>query len=162
MQGQVLARCWFYENDEETGTYRNSDTYTIYDCDERTTRLVWGDQAERVLAFIRGGWADSTDVMVFRCEFDPEAEGMGLTDYAPAASPDQAREWVARTTQCQSDMFRAPTEKGTVIRIYCKPGIQRWAENEGMEELLEDPAFWEHLPEQEDLYNYLTLQVRAD
>jgi len=31
-----------------------------------------------------------------------------------------------------------------------------------MEELLEDPAFWEHLPEQEDLYNYLTLQVRAD
>jgi len=162
MQGQVLARCWFYENDEETGTYRNSDTYTIYDCDERTTRLVWGDQAERVLAFIRGGWADSTDVMVFRCEFDPEAEGMGLTDYAPAASPDQAREWVARTTQCQSDMFRAPTEKGTVIRIYCKPGIRRWAENEGMEELLEDPAFWEHLPEQEDLYNYLTLQVRAD
>ena len=100
--------------------------------------------------------------MVFRCEFDPAAEGMGLTDYAPAASPDQAREWVARTTQCQSDTFRAPTEKGTVIRIYCKPGIRRWAENEGMEELLEDPAFWEHLPEQEDLYNYLTLQIRAD
>ena len=123
---------------------------------------IWGNQAEQVLAFIRGGWADYADVLVFRCEFDPETEGAELADYSLAASPDQAREWVARTTQCQNDTFRAPSEKNAAIRIYCRPAIRRWAENEGKEELLEDPAFWEHLPEQEDMYNYSSLQIRAD
>ena len=68
---------------------------------------------------------------------------------------------MAETTGCQDRTFKAAT--GNVsLRIYSKTAVRRWAEGENMEELLEDPEFWNTLPDRDDLYMGTTLSVRKD
>ena len=162
MQGLVAGQCWIYETDEKTGAYRTSGSYPIYTSDERTIRQIWGNQADQVLEYLQGGWADNDEVLVFRCEYDDSEDGRILRNYISASSPDEAREWVGRTTQCDNMIFRAPTDPEISILIYTKTGVRRWAENNDMEEILGDPGLWEHLPEWEEIYTYTNLRMRSD
>ena len=85
-----------------------------------------------------------------------------MTSCTLASGPDQAREWVSRTSQCQNQLMRAPVNPLVEIRLYAKPVVRLWAERENREELLTDPDFWNSLPAYDELYSFLTLQERTD
>ena len=162
MQGLRVARLSFYDTDDETGAYFSSRSYSVFPSDERTIRALWGNQADAVLAFLRGGWADSEDVLAFRCGFRIEDGEMLLTDFSAAASPDEARSWVARTTGCDDPVLTAPEKDDVSYRIYTKTGVRRWLEYHDSEDLLNEPDLLSRLPEYTDVYSYTDLRERAD
>ena len=162
MQGLRVARFSFYDTDDETGAYFSSRSYSVFPSDERTIRALWGNQADAVLAFLRGGWADSEDVLAFRCGFRIEDGEMLLTDFSAAASPDEARSWVARTTGCDDPVLTAPEKDDVSYRIYTKTGVRRWLEYHDSEDLLNEPDLLSRLPEYADVYSYTDLRERAD
>ena len=163
MQGTGAARVWFYENNEMTMEYKSSETFQIQAGDERTIRAIWGKDAEQVLAYLNGAWADTDEILVFRCEYEEDENGdQHMTGYKKAASPEDARAMLAKTTQCGDAALQAPVNPDVWIRVYSKPSLRRWAENEGMEGIPEDPEFLDRLPETEDIYSYTTFRERSD
>ena len=162
MQGIAVASVYFSEEDEDTWEYRSSEGYTVYAGDEKTIRVLFGDRAEQVLSYLKGGWAEKDEMLVFRCEaYDTEEEGEGWKSYALASSPEEAKAWMAEATGCQDRTFKAATGNVT-LRIYSKTAVRRWAEGENLEELLEDQDFWNTLPDRDDLYMGSTVPVRKD
>ena len=163
MQGLRVNQFYFYENDEETGNYLFSGNYTIYPGDSHMIGVLYGSQAERVREYMAGGWADSEDVLVFRCEYvRDENQGEYMTGYTLAATPEEKRAWVAETTECSMSALMAPVTETAQIRIYTRPAVIRWMEENGDEERMEDPAFWSSLPDWDDIYEFVNLPIRAD
>lgn len=163
VQGIPVFSFWFSETDPETDEYRSSENYQVYASDTRTIRAVLGNRADQVMAWLNGGWADTEELLVFRCVYEqPDEASRTMTSCTLASGPDQAREWVSRTSQCQNQLMRAPVNPLVEIRLYAKPVVRLWAERENREELLTDPDFWNSLPAYDELYSFLTLQERTD
>ena len=70
---------------------------------------------------------------------------------------------MARASQCPENLIKAPENEKTRIQIYARPAVRRWADREGMGELLEDEEFWNTLPEYgEDIYYWVGYNERSD
>ncbi len=161
MQGILVGTVYFSEENEDTWEYRTSEGYPVYAGDERTIRVLFGDRAEQVISYLKGGWAEKDEMLVFRCEAYSEGEeGEGWKSFRLASSPEEAKAWMAEATGCQDKIFEAPTGKYT-LRIVSRTAVRRWAENQDLEDLLAEEEFWKTLPERDDLYIGTSLPVRA-
>ena len=149
MQQPCVLNVHFWGEDPETGYYLNGPTYSLTVRDTHTLRLLLGADMEQWVDFARGGYLDNEDLLVFRCTTGAEGE---LADYAMAESPEEAKAWLAQTTDCTDGLYQAPLS-GEILRIYSKTFLKR---RENLE--IDDYSI---LPEMEYL-SFASLPFRAE
>ena len=146
-QQPTLAYIYNDVLDSETGLYEESlyRYYSVKPGDQHLMKLLLGEDAEKWIDYIQGGFARSEEIRVFLCEYADNGNERPLVSYTMAESDAQVREWIARCNFCDDDLVRLPCDTLRQLCIYNLNDLSGAAEEMGYD--LEDPEVLSRLPE---------------
>ena len=131
-------------------------TYNIKPQDRHTLELILGEDADQWIRFVRGGFAQGGEAVVFLCEYaEGENEERTLKSYHRLETEEAVRSWIARTIQCEESLFRCQVDPDRSIAVYMLPSLRNLADYGELEEDPDDPEVLARLPEIENIWgNY--------
>ena len=154
MQEPTLLRVSFEGTDPETGEYEYDVlSYSIKPDDRRSVELLLGEEAEKWIDYVRGGFARSGEIHVFLCNYVQDDRGeWKLGDYRMAESEEEAREWLSRVAWGADYFFGWPKDPAHRVQIYSMESLRNMMEyQENLDLDLEDPEVIRTLPENENV-----------
>ena len=131
-----------------------SQSYEIRPDDRNTLREILGEDMDKWIDYAQGGFARSTEVLVFRCDYT-EQEGNGgwkLDSYHRAESEEEVREWMKEASQAYDPFFAYNEDTAHRVVIYSLDTLRQAAEYGEVEWDPEDPEVQKKLPELEGVW----------
>ena len=138
----------FAGTNPETGDYEYAyNYYNIYPDDRNVLELIFGEETEKRIDYVRGGFARSEQLMVFRCDYTKTGDEWTLSSYRQAKDENEVREWMKQVTECNDPFFTYPRDMSRRVVVYSLDNLREQAEyNEnGLDP--EDPEMLKKLPE---------------
>ena len=132
----------------ETGEYEYAyNYYNIYPDDRNVLELIFGEETEKRIDYVQGGFARSEQLMIFRCDYTKTGDEWTLSSYRQAKDENEVREWMKQVTECNDPFFTYPKDMSRRVVVYSLDNLREQAEyNEnGLDP--EDPEMLKKLPE---------------
>ncbi|MBQ9210705.1 MAG: hypothetical protein IJ153_03310 [Clostridia bacterium] len=153
LQEPTLLNLYMEGMDEETGTYRyDYSGYNVTAGDQHLLDLILGEEKEKWLDYVRGGFAKSENLRVFLCEFEEKDTKWELKSYQMAEDENQVLEWMSHVDRCEEEIFYRPRDRRYQVRVYSLSNLQDQVGYGTLELDLEDPEVISHLPEYDNVW----------
>ena len=148
MQEPRVLALSFAGTNPETGDYEYAyNYYNIYPDDRNVLELIFGEETEKRIDYVQGGFARSEQLMIFRCDYTKTGDEWTLSSYRQAKDENEVREWMKQVTECNDPFFTYPRDMSRRVVVYSLDNLREQAEyNEnGLDP--EDPEMLKKLPE---------------
>lgn len=154
---------------QDDGEY--AEWMSVYPGDEHTLRAIFGEQAEEVVRYATGGFAQSEDIVVLKATY-ARTVGECLSDgnYVPpedaksvtvAATAEEAEQWLAHSLEISAhEHYDMPlNEDAPLVRLYVyqMSEVKRYADIYGYKV----PQNMEELFDNEDIPSMMTRDITA-
>ena len=155
MQQPILLHLYFESANQEEYTesgYTYQD-YSIRPDDRNTLREILGEDMEKWIDFVQGGFARSEEVRVFLCDYtETDHSGWKLDSYRMAESEAEVREWMKQVSQSYDPFFSMPENPGRRVVIYSLDTLRQAAEYGNADWDPEDPEIQKKIPELKEVW----------